>query len=465
MKKKIRLVSLIINVLALIVVSSLLIGSTFAWFTDSTESYGNKIKAGTLKVDLEMLNENDEWISIKESNAPLFNYTNWEPGYTDVKILKIENEGSLALKWKAMFVTNSFLTNLANVIDVYVCPSSSELSFPQDNNLDGYTRVGTAAEFINTIEQTTYGNLAAGQSAYLGIALVMPTSLGNEYQGMLMCGEFDILIMATQLTLESDGFSDGYDADATYPAPPEIIVAAGAEGGVEWKLSDEGKLTIAPAGASTDPNCGKVFPEGTWREAVVYNSKGVGVAIGGYPYNVNDVTSLVIADGVTSIGSFTSKFPNLTGEVVIPASVTYIGQEAFQNTKITKLTFAPGGTEPLCIAPGAFKKLHVEEVIFPADRPEIHIHCWVFAGCASLKRVYLTDNITTFSKWTHVEYAGMNYQNGNDSQIFSECWALETIVFETEAVKQRFLSAPGNQGNLNTIATKNATGSVTLVVE
>ena len=216
MKKKIRLVSLIINVLALIVVSSLLIGSTFAWFTDSTESYGNKIKAGTLKVDLEMLNENDEWVSIKESNAPLFNYTNWEPGYTDVKILKIENEGSLALKWKAKFASTEALTELANVIDVYVCPSADEIGRPTGRDLNGYVRVGTVAEFINTIESTTVGVLAAGEDAYLGIALVMRTSAGNEYQGMDLGGAFDILILATQLSAEEDAFGDGYDAGASF---------------------------------------------------------------------------------------------------------------------------------------------------------------------------------------------------------------------------------------------------------
>ena len=94
----------------------------------------------------------------------------WEPGYTDVKILKIENEGSLALKWMAKFVSDSEISKLAEVIDVYVCPSATELAYPAGRELDGYTKVGTVEDFVNTIEETTKGNLAAEEVAYLGIA-------------------------------------------------------------------------------------------------------------------------------------------------------------------------------------------------------------------------------------------------------------------------------------------------------
>jgi hypothetical protein len=94
---------------------------------------------------------------------------------------------------------------------------------------------------------------------------------------------------------------------------------------------------------------------------------------------------LVIEEGVTYIGSFSAQFPNLTGEVVIPSTVTYIGQEAFHKTPITKLTFAAGGTEGLCIANGAFKKLSITEPALPGDREYIHVHHWAFGGCSKLK--------------------------------------------------------------------------------
>lgn len=210
--------SLMMSVMALFLCFTMLLGTTYAWFTDSVTSAGNKIMSGTLKVDLELLDEEGNWNSIKEDKDPIFNYDKWEPGYTDVKILKVENEGTLALKWKAKFVSGTQLSALAEVIDVYVCPSATELTYPADRNLDGYVKVGTVAEFVNTIETTTTGKLEASEVAYLGIALKMQETAGNEYQGLDLGGAFDIMILATQLDSEDDSFGNDYDKDSEYPS-------------------------------------------------------------------------------------------------------------------------------------------------------------------------------------------------------------------------------------------------------
>ena len=443
MTKNIKLFSLIMNVVAIVIASVLLIGATYAWFNDAATSSGNKIQAGTLKVDLELLDpEQDAWVSLKGNNAPIFDYENWEPGYTDIKVLKVENEGSLALKWKAKFVSNAVLTELADVIDVYVLASEDvELTYPADRSLAGYTCVGTVAEFVNTIESTTYGTLLGGDSAYLGLALKMRENVGNEYQGLDLGGTFDIQIVATQLSSEEDGFGDDYDANVPY------IVDSGAIGGISWTLDDAGKLTVSPNG------------DGSWTEAVIYDANGTPSAIGGYPYDVKAVKSLVIEEGVTSIGSFTAKFPNLTGEVVIPSTVTYIGQEAFQNCPITKLTFAEGGTEELCIAPGALKNMKVKEIVFPADRPEIHIHCWAMCDNTTLESVIFPANITTFSKWTHVEYCGMDYVDDGGSSILARAKSLKTIIFGSQEVHDLFFNAGGNRTDINAI------GNVTIEIQ
>lgn len=235
--------ALLTSVLSLMLCIAMLIGTTFAWFTDSVASGNNKIQAGILKVDLELLDKNGSWNSIKDSQKAIFDYDNWEPGYTDVKILKVENEGSLALKWAAKFVSEYALTDLANVIDVYVCPSETELTYPTERDLDGYTCVGTVAEFVNTISETTNGTLEAEECAYLGIALKMQESAGNEYQGMSLGGDFDIMILATQYTSENDSFDNQYDKDASYTAEIDSLqtLLANAQSGdiVEFTLSHD----------------------------------------------------------------------------------------------------------------------------------------------------------------------------------------------------------------------------------
>ncbi len=248
--------ALLTSALVLIMCVAMLIGSTFAWFTDSVSSSNNKIQAGTLELDLEVLKDGN-WVSIKDSNAPLFDYNLWEPGYTEAKVLKIENEGSLALKWFAKFTAQKSLSKLAEVIDVYVCPSENELAMPTDRNLAGYTKVGTLDKFINTIEDTTYGTLLAGKEAYLGIVLKMQETAGNEYQGLDLGGEFDITIFATQYTYEKDSFNDQYDVNAlfdkVYTATATIAEGESAAN-LELRLDPKSKLAnfVVPAAALED---------------------------------------------------------------------------------------------------------------------------------------------------------------------------------------------------------------------
>ena len=236
MKKQNTKHSLIMSAISLLLCFSMLLGTTFAWFTDSVTSTGNKIQSGTLKVDLELLNkENGTWASIKESKAPIFDYANWEPGYVDAKVFKIDNEGSLALKWMAKFVSANELSILADVIDVYVLPygvlaDDSTVEYPT-RELAGYTKVGTVREFVNTIEQTTNGTLLEGQSAYLGIALKMQESAGNDYQNKTIA-PFDIQIVATQLESEFDSFGNDYDEESTYPKTTTTAKEANVEASV-----------------------------------------------------------------------------------------------------------------------------------------------------------------------------------------------------------------------------------------
>ena len=191
--------------------------------------------------------------------------------------------------------------------------------------------------------------------------------------------------------------------------------SSGTWGGIDWTLTDDGTLTIAPTVheiTKKKPWSGELYQVGEWPAAV---NDAIN-AITGWPYNRTKVKKLVIEEGVTSIGSFAAQsFTNLTGEVVIPSTVTYIGQEAFQKSPMTKLTFASGGTGELCIAPGAFKVVNITELILPSDRSEIHIHCWAFNDCTSLEHVVIPANVTDFSRWTHVEYCGMDYVDGYDS--------------------------------------------------
>lgn len=250
--------SLLTSIISLVLCFCMLLGSTWAWFTDSVGSDNNKIQAGNLSIDLELLDKKTgKWNSLKNSRAPIFNYDRWEPGYVDTKILKVENEGTLALKWCASFYSENQLSILADVIDVYVCPSENELAYPVDRSLEGYTCVGNLRSFIETLEETTHGVLEAGACAYLGIALKMRESAGNEYKKLSLGGTFDIRILATQYAFESDSFDETYDELTR----EDVMVSrtkmlAEGERAIDFPLFYMGKKLIdvsVPASAIADP--------------------------------------------------------------------------------------------------------------------------------------------------------------------------------------------------------------------
>ena len=261
--------ALLMSAVSLFLCFAMLRGTTYAWFTDSVTSSGNKIVSGSLKVDLELLDKDtNEWNSIKENQDPLFSYEKWEPGFTDVKVLKVENEGSLALKWKAVFMAEEELSELANVIDVYVLPygvlpeelAALTVGYPTSRSLTGYQRVGTLAEFVETISATTYGSLKAEESAYLGIALKMQENAGNDYQKMEL-GEFDIRIVATQEMDENDSFGNDYDSEALFP---ELQLPGGIT--VDVPTDANGKVTAETMISKDTDTVSAIVPAGVQLE-------------------------------------------------------------------------------------------------------------------------------------------------------------------------------------------------------
>ena len=214
--------ALVLSFFTILMCLLLLIGSTFAWFSDNVVSSENKIESGDLILDLELLDKDTlTWSSIKEEKTPLFSNDKWEPGYTDVKVLKIENEGTLSLRWEAKLFGTS-LTALADVIDVYVLDfgivdEGENIDYPSDRSLVGYTRVGSLREFLNVFSANTKGVLGGGEAACLGIALKMQENAGNEYQGLSLGDDIDIKITATQASLEEDTFGSNYDEDIVLP--------------------------------------------------------------------------------------------------------------------------------------------------------------------------------------------------------------------------------------------------------
>ena len=247
--------ALIVSVLSLFICFTMLLGTTYAWFTDSVTSAGNIIKTGTLDVSLEYSKtapadkDDSKWIDA--STGAIFDYNNWEPGYVQVRYVKIENEGSLALKFILNIIPNVETAvgeaNLADVIEVYMIDGAVATVDRAALTVDNDAYVGTLASLMAEDDGAAHGELVKGEFEIYTIVLKMSESAGNEYQDKSVGGGFTVQLLATQLASENDDLgTNDYDTDATYPAVAKVKIPAGTTVPTPIKA---GKTTVKiPAG-------------------------------------------------------------------------------------------------------------------------------------------------------------------------------------------------------------------------
>ena len=96
--------ALLSSVMAMLLCITMLIGTTFAWFTDSASTAVNKIQAGTLEVQLldEQGNSLEgQTLAWQKAAGAENEEVLWEPDCTyNLQSFKIKNNGNLALKYK-----------------------------------------------------------------------------------------------------------------------------------------------------------------------------------------------------------------------------------------------------------------------------------------------------------------------------------------------------------------------------
>ena len=219
--------ALLTSVLALLMCVAMLIGTTFAWFTDTASTGVNKIQAGNLDVKLMYSTDMQTWKEATDQTKLFDDNALWEPGYTQVVYLKIVNAGKLALKYEAGFSKNYTSNKGKNVngdwyrVDNYLKIGTAETTTKFANREDVWSAIAATEKTLAKDVMLTDGwiTLKAGESSNpFAVAIYMPTSVGNEanasrFRPSSVSG-LGIEVRATQATVESDSFDNNYDANA-----------------------------------------------------------------------------------------------------------------------------------------------------------------------------------------------------------------------------------------------------------
>ncbi len=219
--------ALISSTLALLMCVAMLIGTTFAWFTDTASTAVNKIQAGNLDVKLMYSTDMQTWKEATDQTKLFDDNALWEPGYTQVVYLKIVNAGNLALKYEAGFSKNYTSNRGKNVngdwyrVDNYLKIGTAETATKFANREDVWSAIAATEKTLAKDVMLTDGwiTLKAGESSNpFAVAIYMPTSVGNEANASRLkpssVSGLGIEVRATQATVESDSFDNNYDANA-----------------------------------------------------------------------------------------------------------------------------------------------------------------------------------------------------------------------------------------------------------
>ena len=218
--------ALLTSALAIVLCVAMLIGTTFAWFTDTASTGVNKIQAGNLDVKLMYSTDMVEWKEATDQTKLFDDKALWEPGYTQVVYLKIVNAGNLALKYEAGFSKNYTSNRGKNVngdwyrVDNYLKIGTAETATKFANREDVWSAIAATEKTLAKDVMLTDGwiTLKAGESSKpFAVAIYMPTSVGNEanaskHRPSSVSG-LGIEVRATQATVESDSFGTDYDAN------------------------------------------------------------------------------------------------------------------------------------------------------------------------------------------------------------------------------------------------------------
>ena len=206
--------ALISSALAILMCVAMLIGTTFAWFTDTASTGVNKIQAGNLNIELQMKDNDGNWVNAEGKILPFLvegkipaegTQILWEPGCTYyVPEVRVLNKGNLVVKFEYVNELLGVTGKLAEVLEpVFKTP------------------VDTNGEDIN-IEPEVLKPGEASPAWSFGYHML--ETAGNEYQNATATG-MCLTVVATQATYEKDSIDDQYDKDAEYP----ILVTTGDE--------------------------------------------------------------------------------------------------------------------------------------------------------------------------------------------------------------------------------------------
>ena len=291
--------ALISSALAILMCVAILIGTTFAWFTDTASTGVNKIQAGNLDVELEYKNSDTTGFTKADKNTKVFKEgALWEPGHVEYVVLKVSNAGSLALKYKlginiANEVGSTNVYNKEFKLSDYIRFAVLDGDKTEGSvDRDALVAAATDSKLIKegyTAENHLMATGTDNSQKVVTLVVWMPTTVGNEANhkkdATAPSIDLGISVVATQDTVESDSFGTQYDKDATYP----VIVSNQQQANDAITNATDKKVNISIASGQTITLDNGIANEGDKSRDITFSGNG--------SQTVDVITKAVTAEG------------------------------------------------------------------------------------------------------------------------------------------------------------------------
>ena len=329
--------ALLFSALAIVLCIAMLIGTTFAWFTDSASTAVNKIQAGNLEIELQMKDKDGEWVNAEGKTLPFLVEGNipaegtqilWEPGCTYyVPQIRVLNKGNLAVKIEYLPEALGVTGKLAEVLEPV-------FKTPVDANGE---EVNIEPEILKPGEA----------SPAWSFGYHMLETAGNEYQNATATG-MCLTVVATQATYENDSNGNTYDENADYTIHVNkdniqdyLDGKYGSINGMTLVLAagNYDKLELGRAtkysGSNTDYYIGGVSEANkkTYDEFVTIKNSGQWSASAYYVRNMSNVTIQAAKGATVTVAGLTGGSGHVYGE-----SYDYVLDKAYTSGSAYYLT-------------------------------------------------------------------------------------------------------------------------------
>ena len=260
--------ALLVSALSIVMCLAMLIGTTFAWFTDTASTAVNKIQAGNLDVKLMYSKDMVTW-NEATTETPLFDDNAlWEPGHTEIVYLKVVNAGTMALKYETK--VNNFSEkagensvgktyrerkyNISKFLKIGTCETSSKFA----SRDEALTAISASEKALTAHMSISNGmtTVSAGQeSNVFAVVIYMPTNVGNEanpkdksFSSRALIYGIGLEVTASQAVGEEDSFGPDYDKNA-----PDVVgdISRNSNTNITENIQGSGKFgTVALSGGA-----------------------------------------------------------------------------------------------------------------------------------------------------------------------------------------------------------------------